>query len=76
VELPEETARAMAERGIVELLDAPETAAAPAPETAAVEAPAQAALAEPDDGTPAFIPPAIAHPPEIPEFLPPGTGRA
>jgi len=29
-----------------------------------------------DDGIPAFIPPAIAHPPEIPEFLPPGTGRA
>jgi tRNA 2-thiocytidine biosynthesis protein TtcA len=52
------------------------SAEAPAPETAAVEAPAQAALAEPDDGTPAFIPPAIAHPPEIPEFLPPGTGRA
>lgn len=30
---------------------------------------------EVDDGIPAFIPPAIAHPPEIPEFLPPGTGR-
>lgn len=58
---------------------APATASfeAPAPEAeAAAAAAAPAALPEPDDGTPAFIPPAIAHPPEIPEFLPPGTGRA
>ncbi len=28
-----------------------------------------------DDAAPAFIPPAIAHPPEVPDFLPPRAAR-
>lgn len=59
------------------------TITAPPPEeippvAAAELAPGNHSLAETvvDDGIPAFIPPAIAHPPEIPAFLPPGTGRA
>ena len=46
---------------------------------AALDAPAKAAAAdlapEADDPTPAFIPPAIAHPPAVPDFLPPATHR-
>jgi sec-independent protein translocase protein TatB len=47
-----------------------------APAEPAMQTAAAAPTPEPDDGIPAFIPPAIAHPPEVPEFLPPGTGRA
>lgn len=44
----------------------------PAPE----EQPPVAAIAtEPEDTTPAFIPPSIAHPPPMPDFLPPAASR-
>jgi len=46
----------------------------PAPEEQPV-AIAAAIPAEPEDTTPAFIPPAIAHPPPMPDFLPPATSR-
>jgi len=43
---------------------------------AAPTEPAIAALpAEPEDTTPAFIPPAIAHPRPMPDFLPPAATR-
>ncbi len=48
----------------------------PAPELPAPGPEAPAAIAaEPEDTTPAFIPPAIAHPPPMPDFLPPATSR-
>lgn len=52
----------------------------PLPSTDPVDpdpAPEPAASAEPEaeDTTPAFIPPAIAHPPAVPDFLPPATHR-
>jgi len=46
----------------------------PAPEPGAPE-PAASAEPEAEDTTPAFIPPAIAHPPAVPDFLPPATHR-
>lgn len=46
----------------------PEVAAAPL-------APAAAPAPDPEPGAPAFIPPAIANAPAVPDFLPPGTPR-
>ncbi len=37
--------------------------------------PVTAAEIVPEDTTPAFIPPAIAHPPDMPEFMPPRAAR-
>ncbi len=55
-------------------IDLPPPEEAP-PVTAAELGAAPATTAEPEDTTPAFIPPAIAHPPPMPDFLPPATSR-
>jgi sec-independent protein translocase protein TatB len=54
----------------------PATPLADPADQAAPAEPAAATLApEPEDTTPAFIPPAIAHPPPMPDFLPPAASR-
>ena len=45
------------------------------PPTEEIAAAAPEPPAEPEDTTPAFIPPAIAHPAPIPDFLPPTAAR-
>jgi sec-independent protein translocase protein TatB len=50
-------------------------AAALAPPDALAPVTAADLAAEAEDPTPAFIPPAIAHPPAVPDFLPPATHR-
>lgn len=47
----------------------------PLPEEPAPVTAMELAVSEPEDTTPAFIPPAIAHPAPMPDFLPPATSR-
>jgi sec-independent protein translocase protein TatB len=59
---PAEPATPPAEQVVADVTSAPQPTIAALP-------------AEPEDTTPAFIPPAIAHPPPMPDFLPPAATR-